>query len=43
MINSMATLLPADSELDYVADVTGDESWRWEEGTRAPNCGFWLT
>lgn len=28
MINAMATLLPPDSDWDYIANVTGDTSWR---------------
>jgi len=27
MINAMATLLPSDSEWDYIANLTGDGSW----------------
>lgn len=28
MINAMATWLPADSDWNYVVELTGDESWR---------------
>lgn len=27
VVNAMATLLPSDSDWDYVANITGDESW----------------
>ncbi|KAF9873333.1 hypothetical protein CkaCkLH20_09146 [Colletotrichum karsti] len=34
IVNAMATLLPSDSDWDYVASITGDESWSHERMRR---------